>query len=276
MKKVTCLTFSVFLFLCFANAQSSREIYSFNDEWRFLLEDMDNCEVQEFDDSNWRVLNLPHDWSIELEFDEEAPAGGRGGYLPGGIGWYRKTFDLTDWNDERVVWIDFEGVYMNSSVWINGHHLGIHPYGYTGFYYDLTPYLKEGENIIAVKVDNSMQPNSRWYTGSGIYRNVWLTFMSKIHIAHWGVFVHTPEITDEKAIVNIETSIVNNGYEGREAVLRSTVLNKGDEKVGSYESIISLNGKKKTDYYQEINVKNPDLWSVESPTLYKLVSEIFC
>ncbi len=274
MKRTTCLILSFFLFLGIVNAQTGREVYSLNYNWKFLLEDINNGDDVYLDDSNWRVLNLPHDWSIESEFDRDAPAGGRGGYLPGGLAWYRKTFDLKHWSDDRKVWIDFEGVYMNADVWINGHHLGFHPYGYTGFYYDLTPYLNEGKNTLAVRVNNSLQPNSRWYTGSGIYRNVWLTFLNKIHIRHWGVFVQTPEITDEEALVKIETLIENNGFVDDETILRSTILNFDNETVGSCESNIYVENKNSAKYVHEIKVGSPDLWSNESPNLYKLVSEI--
>ena len=274
MKKTTCLILSVFFLISSVNAQNSREIYSFNDNWKFLLNDIDNGEDVRLDDSKWRAINLPHDWSIELEFVREAPAGGRGGYLPGGIAWYRKTFNLEEWSNDKVVWIDFEGVYMNSDVWINGHHLGSHPYGYTGFYYDLTPYLKDGENTIAVRVDNSSQPNSRWYTGSGIYRNVWLTITSKLHIGHWGVFVQTPEITEEMAVVRIETNIEDDGFNGNQAVLRSYILNSNNDTVGNYKSSIYVNKNNKAKNVYEIEVERPDLWSVKTPNLYKLISEI--
>lgn len=131
--------------------------------WKFMQADINDADTPAFDDRKWRTLNLPHDWSIEGEFKEDAPTKGNGGYLPTGVGWYRKHFSLSSIPKAQTIWIEFDGVYMNSDVWINGHHLGKHPYGYTSFHYALTPFLKKGDNIIAVRVDNSVQPNSRWY-----------------------------------------------------------------------------------------------------------------
>ncbi|MHB8581041.1 MAG: sugar-binding domain-containing protein [Ignavibacteriaceae bacterium] len=192
------------------NKVEGRERLLMDYNWKFHLGDTIDADKFSFDDSNWRTLNLPHDWSIEGTFSQDAPAGGNGGYLPTGIGWYRKHFEITKNDLSKKIWIEFDGVYMNSNVWINGNHLGLHPYGYTSFYYDLTPYLKEGENIVAVRVDNSLQPNSRWYTGSGIYRNVWLVKLEPLHISHWGVYVTTPEVSKESAIVKVRTKIDNN------------------------------------------------------------------
>src|ERR1700730_15536192 len=157
-----------------ANPRPGRTV-SFNDDWRFYLGDVGSGQNPELDDSQWRILNLPHDWSIEGEFSEKNPATPGGGALPGGIGWYRKTFSISDNAKAKKVFVDFDGVYRNSEVWINGHYLGKRPYGFSSFQYDLSPYLNDGKNIIAVRVDNSQQPNCRWYSGSGIYRNVWLT-----------------------------------------------------------------------------------------------------
>ena len=177
----------------------------FNQGWRFHLGDVPDAKDPGFDDSQWRQLNLPHDWSIEGEFDEKNPAGTGGGALPGGTGWYRKTFNVPATAKGKLVFIDFDGVYRNSEVWINGHYLGKRPYGYSSFEYDLTPFLNYGsqKNVIAVKVDNSEQPNSRWYSGSGIYRNVWLTTIEKVHVDHWGTYVTTPGVSEQSATVKI-------------------------------------------------------------------------
>ena len=151
-------------------------------DWQFHLEDVTGAEQPSYYDKKWRTLDLPHDWSIEGHYSEHNPSGWHGGYLPGGIGWYRKVIMWQpEWKDRKVT-IDFDGVYMNSDVWINGHHLGHRPNGFISFRYDLTPWLKERENIIAVRVDNSKQPSSRWYTGSGIYRHVWLNVTGYIHV----------------------------------------------------------------------------------------------
>ena len=197
---------------------------------KFQLGDKQGAEQTSFDDGNWRVLNLPHDWSIEGEYNKDEPTGGSGGYLPTGIGWYRRHFQMTKDDLAKHIWIEFDGVYMNSDVWLNGHHLGNYPYGYSSFYYELSPYLVEGENIIAVRVDNSKQPNTRWYTGSGIYRHVWLVKTNPLHIAHWGIYAFTPAVSTESATMNISTKIENKNKSLKKGKLQSVLIdNKGKE-----------------------------------------------
>lgn len=158
----------------------------FNDGWMFWLGDTVEAKNESFKDDSWRRLTLPHDWSIEGKFDKDEPAGNDGGFLPMGIGWYRKTFSLPKEADGKKLQLYFEGVYMNSDVYVNGQRAGGHPYGYSSFFVDITPYVKAGKNTLAVRVDNSKQKNCRWYTGSGIYRNVWWIEKEPIHIANWG------------------------------------------------------------------------------------------
>jgi beta-galactosidase len=155
---------------------------SFNDDWRFHLGDVKYGQNLQLDDTKWRSRDLPHDWSIEGEFSEKNPATPGGGALPGGIGWYRKTFTMPEAAKGKLFFVEFDGVYRNSEVWINGRYLGKRPYGYISFRFELTPYLNFGKqtNLIAVRVDNSQQPNSRSYSGSGIYRNVWLTGRTRL------------------------------------------------------------------------------------------------
>jgi beta-galactosidase len=180
-------------------AQQIRQHLLVDYQWRFAQSDVTGADKLEFDDSRWRELNLPHDWSVEGEFKEDAPTKGSGGYLPTGIGWYRKHFHLSSVQKDQTVWIEFDGVYMNSDAWLNGRHLGKHPYGYTSFYYDLTPFVKKGENVLAVRVDNSIQTNSRWYSGSGIYRHVWLNISGPVHIAQWGTYITMPSVDSSSA-----------------------------------------------------------------------------
>ncbi len=167
----------------------TRTVRLFTKGWKFYLGDATSSLVvaPAYNDSNWRSLNLPHDWSIEQQFDKNSPTGTGGGALRGGLGWYRKTFTLPAATAGKQVYIDFDGVYRNSEVWINGHYLGKRPNGYISFRYELTPWLHYGneKNVLAVRVDNSKQPNSRWYSGSGIYRNVWLVMVSRLHVAYW-------------------------------------------------------------------------------------------
>ncbi len=170
-----------------APAAAQRARYSMDPGWRFTLGDPPRAEAPGFDDRGWRRLDLPHDWSIEGTPREDAPGGGRVGYFPTGIGWYRKTFRVPSGLNGRVALLEFDGVYMNGDVCLNGHHLGQRPYGYTSFAYDVTRELVPGVNLVAVRVDNSNQPNSRWYSGSGIYRHTWLTLTGPLHVAHRGV-----------------------------------------------------------------------------------------
>jgi beta-galactosidase len=161
---------------------------TFDDGWRFSRGDIAGAHLPDFQDAAWNAVDLPHDWSIAGPFDEDDPSGGQGGYLPTGIGWYRKPFVLPAAMAGKRVQIQFDGVYQCSGVWINGQHLGMRPYGFITFAYDLTPHLHFGgePNIVAVRVDNSLQPNARWYTGSGIYRHTWLITTTPVHIATWG------------------------------------------------------------------------------------------
>lgn len=243
-------------------------LFDFN--WKFQLGDVSNAEKSNFDDSDWRVLDLPHDWSIEGEISKDAPAGGNGGYFPTGIGWYRKDFNVDKEDLKKIVWIEFDGVYMNSEVWINGNYLGIHPYGYTSFYYNLTDYLKEGKNIIAVKVDNSKQPNSRWYTGSGIYRNVWLVKQKPLHFAHWGVYFTTPEVSQESAVIKVKTKIENEYNSLKNGTLVSELIDNNGIEIAANKIQFSLNSENTEELNQELKVTSPELWSVDSPYLYQL------
>ena len=207
----------------------------FNQDWRFHLGDVQGGQRPDFNDSTWRTLNVPHDWSIEGAFDEKSPAGTGGGALNGGIGWYRKTFTVPATAKGKLVFIDFDGVYRNSEVWINGNYLGKRPYGYSSFQYELTRFLNFGskQNVIAVKVDNSQQPNSRWYSGSGIYRNVWLTTVNEIHVDHWGTWISIPEINDRSATVAVETSVRNQSSRDVQVEVVTEVYEAGGRQVAS-------------------------------------------
>src|SRR5881628_1319388 len=258
-----------------ANPRPGKTV-SFNQAWRFNLGDVANGQDPNLDDSNWRELNLPHDWSIEGKFDENNPAGTGGGALPGGIGWYRKTFNIPVTSKAKLVFIDFDGIYRNSEVWINGHYLGKRPYGYISFEYELTPYLNFGpqKNVIAVKVDNSQQPNSRWYSGSGIYRNVWLTTIEKVHVDHWGTYVTTPEVSEQSSTVAIKTQ-VRNGSDSSAPVNLTTIIYDAEERpVGrAVGRNVAAKGSN-AEVSQTIRVSRPMLWSDGRPYLYKVVSQL--
>src|SRR5271156_3279504 len=184
---------------------------SFDQQWKFCKGDTEGAQSPDFKDGGWRTLDLPHDWSIEGPFSEDAPAAGTGAYLPTGIGWYLKHFTLPATARGKRVVLQFDGVYQRSEVWINGTSLGMQPYGFSTFSYDLTPHLKPAgkPNQIAVRVDNSLQPNCRWYTGSGIYRHTWLIITDPIHLAQWGTFITTPSISPESATAEVTTRVIN-------------------------------------------------------------------
>jgi len=256
--------------------ESPRSRTGFNTGWRFLLSDDAQAAQYYYNDSSWRLLDLPHDWSIEGEFSETNPATPGGGALPGGIGWYRKAFKVDPAEKDKLFSIEFDGVYRNSEVWINGHLLGNRPYGYSSFRYDLTPWLKYGseENIIAVRVDNSQQPNSRWYSGSGIYRNVWLVSTEKTAIDHWGTFITTPEVSDDKALVRIEVKIRNTTGDSETVSLVSSVYDADDRKVVTVITKSLQLEDTITTVNQEVTVKDPLLWSDKEPNLYRVVTDI--
>ena len=254
--------------------QTGRKVL-FDYNWKFLLGDYPAVSTDGYNDDNWRNLDLPHDWSIEGKLDPNNSTGTGGGYLPAGIGWYRKKFDAPSaWRGKRVS-IYFEGVYMNSQVFINGKSLGVHPYGYTSFYYDLTPYLNsDKENIISVRVDNSQQPNCRWYSGSGIYRHVWLIVTDPIHIGHWGVAITTGEVSSKKAAVQVKTLIKNETASPQIVVLSTELTDKNSRNAGNGQVKVELEANSEKEVVQTITVKNPLLWSPETPDLYQALIKV--
>src|SRR5258706_8301173 len=258
---------------------SSRTIIDFNKNWKFYLGDDSAAINPAYDDSNWRRLNLPHDWSIEGDFRETNPSTNQGGALPTGIGWYRKTFVLPSSAQNKNVRIEFDGIYCNSEVWINGHYLGKRPNGYISFQYDLTLFIKQApeKNSITVKVDDSQQPDSRWYSGSGIYRNTRLVISNKLSIDYDGVFVTKPVVNPGEAIVNIKTRIVNSTGQSRWIDLRSDIYDVNGKLVGRAKNISSKIkiGLQDTEVDQALRVVRPALWSVDLPCLYKAVIRIF-
>ncbi len=254
-----------------------RIVEDFNFNWNFKLGDHPEAIQENCNASEWRNLDLPHDWSIEGTFSEAHPTKPEGGALPAGLGWYRKTFSLPiDWKNKQVS-VAFDGVYRNSEVWINGHYLGKRPYGYISFAYDLSNYLKFGEekNIISVKVDNSEQPNSRWYTGSGIYRNVRLVATDKLHIAHWGTYVTTPKVSKDNASVNLEVTLQNDANSIKTYKIVSKILNAEKLEIAQITSEETINKNTSKVTSQTFEVLNPILWNIEKPYLYKIKTTIY-
>lgn len=258
-------------FLCVKSYAFERHLW--DEGWRFALHNDDKAHETTFDDHAWRVLDLPHDWAIEGDFYALNPSGANGGALPGGIGWYRKHLNLND-NDaySRYV-LHFDGAYMNTSVYVNGQLVGVRPYGFISFSYDITPYLKkQGDNVVAVKVDNSKQPNSRWYTGCGIYRHVYLMKSSDIRIEEWGVQALT-EVKKGKGKVSLNTKIENPSGRSRRVMVHQTLWNKAHQMVSKASKACQVEAKGAT-ISQLLNVNKPQLWSLESPNLYTITTEI--
>ncbi|MDU4884438.1 Ig-like domain-containing protein [uncultured Clostridium sp.] len=252
----------------------------FNDGWKFNLGDVPDAKNKNYDDESWRSLTLPHDWSIEQDFNKNSPSTHEGGFLDGGIGWYRKSFVLPKEMEGKKITIDFDGVYMDSYIYVNGEQVGNHPYGYTPFSFDITDNLIcDGvtENVISVKVNNR-QPSSRWYSGSGIYRDVKLTVTNKVYVEQYGTYVTTPNLESEyakgKATVNIKTDITNEEGSDKEVNLISTIYDAKGNKVGDSTSTQVINANSTYKYDQNIEVKNPELWGIENPYLYSVVTTV--
>lgn len=231
---------------CMLTAQA-RERQNFDNGWRFVLADSAQMSKTDYHDTHWRALNLPHDWAVEGDFLCSNPSGAGGGALPGGIGWYRKTFNLQKKQGERY-FIEFDGVYMNARVYINGKEVGYRPYGYSSFEYDITPYLIAGRNVVAVRVDNSDQPNSRWYSGCGIYRHVWFTKTADVHVKHWGMHV----VANPDGRISVTADVES---QGKAYKVRNQVFDAQGRAVG-------------------LKVHRPHLWSVDDPYIYKVRTQV--
>ena len=261
--------------LCDATVGDARTKVSIGDGWSFHLGEAPGAESPSFDDAKWRKLDVPHDWSIEQPYDPTMPGGSSVGYLPGGIGWYRKAFTLPESDKGKKIAVDFDGVYMDSQVWINGHLLGHRPNGYVGLRYDLTPYLKYGSEPNHIAVRANVEPSgSRWYPGAGIYRHVWLTKMNQIHVAHMGTYVTTPEVSKEKASVRLRTEVENQSSEASDVVLSSVIVDSNGKTVANAESTQRVVGGAMQEFDQQFVVINPQLWSPDSPDMYEVLSTV--
>ena len=248
------------LFLLFVSTlvitnATARERINFDKGWRFSLGDNMAWSTNEYDDSRWRLLDLPHDWAIEGSFSADNPSGAGGGALPGGVAWYRKHFYV---KDVAKYFLEFDGVYQNAVVFVNGEVVDYRPYGYSSFEIDITRYMRCDGNVIAVRVDNSDQPNSRWYSGCGIYRHVWLTKTDYVHVKHWGMHVQTDAKT---GAVKVKTEVAGKGFR-----INYSVLN------GSGQEVASGAGQNATMYVNTATLKR---WSPETPNIYKVRARIF-
>jgi beta-galactosidase/beta-glucuronidase len=243
-----------------------------NDNWKFNLQDTPDAQNKTFDDTKWQSVNVPHDWSVKGQLSPTLAS--CTGYLPGGIAWYRKSINISQSKSGEKVYLYFEGVYNRSEVFINGHSLGKRPNGYISFAYDATPFIKYGEeNTISVRVDHSQSADSRWYTGSGIYRNVWLVYSNPVHIAQWGVYAY-PEVNKGNGTSNVEVDIEN----GSKAKTNLTVVNelftKEGKSVAKTTSKVEVAQNQKGKILTKLNVSNPQLWDINNPNLYELKTTV--
>jgi len=268
------VTIIIFLLIsltrCGRPAETNLSDFSFN--WQFHKGDTAGGEAVSFDDSGWRILDLPHDWTIEGPFSKDNSS--CTGYLPGGIGWYRKEFIVPGNDRGKKIYVSFDGVYNNSEVWINGSSLGKRPNGYISFRYDITPFVKYGrKNLLAVRVDHTKDADSRWYTGSGIYRNVNLIITPLVHIEQWGVFAAPKNVSAESAQLDIEVSILNESPSDANVTLTNHLLLNNDSVSRSSEMLLLKPGSSQT-VAQQMNLKDIALWSPGKPELYSLVTVI--
>ncbi len=271
---VAAILFSLSLGVWGQPAWAARTYIDLNPDWRFAKGDAANAMMSAFDDSSWRQLDVPHDWSIEGPFGPEYGSGN--GYAPGGIAWYRKHFTLDAAQQGKRVAVEFDGVYDHSQVYINGFIVGGRPFGYGSFQCDLTPYIKfgSGRNVLAVRVDHSRFADSRWYTGSGIYRNVRLRVTDKLHVAYNGIYVTTPQVRETSAVVRVETTLDNASGQGRSVSVRSQILGPDGSEVASLTTAANAGGGVNPPVVQEIPLDRPQLWSIESPTMYTLRTQV--
>ena len=265
-----------------ADSPSPRVVKLFDDDWRFFKGDAPGADAVEFDDSQWRKLDVPHDWSIEGPFDQSNPTRGAGGFLPAGVGWYRKQFTLPDDYAKRRVFIEFDGVMANSEAWINGHSLGKRPFGYVSFRYDMTGHLNFGVgtmNVIAVKADNSKQPASRWYAGAGIYRHVHLEAVDPVHLDLWPQFVTTKLNDDGHATVHIQSIVKNDSDSPRKVTVQTGLVDPEGNLVNTHSAQIPHEFKtiapgETATFEEDLNVAQPKLWDLDHPHLYQAVTRM--
>src|SRR4051794_16031070 len=268
------------------NSSDKPRTLSFDQDWRFIKDDPAGAENPDFDDSRWRTLSLPHDWSIE-DLPGQGADSVRGpfskasfgkagtGYMIGGTAWYRKYFTISKTDQGKTAYLQFDGVYMNADVWINGKHIGNHPYGYTSFWFNITPFLNPNgqPNAVAVQVKNEGM-NARWYSGSGIYRHTWLTLVNPVHVAPWGVHVTTSDATERQAGVEVVTSVTNAEKQNIPLSYVVKVLAPSGAEVGRATMALSIAAGQTKELKQIVSVTNPALWSLEKPSLYRAQVEL--
>jgi len=250
-------------------AEEPRAVVDFDFDWKFTKENVTGAQQPDFDDSRWQTVNLPHDWSIEGPYSEQWAS--CTGYLPGGVGWYRKTFTVEPAWKGKIVLIEFDGVYKNSEVWINGHYLGMRPFGYIGFQYELTEHLRfDGPNVVAVRADHSDFADSRWYSGSGIYRHVRLIITSPLHFVPGRVYVQAKPLDGGKAALTIESTLLNASRQTAPMEIILTVFDPAGHQAASQKSNGYIEAGNRLIQRQNFTLEKALLWCPEQPLLYRL------
>jgi beta-galactosidase len=265
------------LFLCgiATHAESPRRVTELSTGWSFQRGDIANAQAPEFSDAAWQAVTVPHDWAIAGPFDQNAPTKGSGAFMPSGVSWYRRHIALSRMDADKKIYIEFDGVMAHSSVWLNGHLLGERPNGYVSFGYELTPYMHDGDNVLAVRTDTSQQPASRWYEGAGIYRKVRLVVEDPIHIVKWGTYITTPAVSAVQAQVRVQVQVANQSEMASDVSLRIRLVapdgmiaaratSPGQQIAigtnGSFDVMVKLNG--------------PYRWSLTHPDMYRAVVDV--
>jgi beta-galactosidase len=255
------------------SAVQNRVAVSFDPGWRFFKGDPPHAEDPDFDDPYWPVVSLPHDWSILGPFDEKNPTGGAGAFLPSGVGWYRKHFVLPGTYQDQRLFIEFDGVMANSDVWLNGVHLGKRPNGYVTFRYELTPHLRKGMqemNVLAVRMDTSAQPASRWYTGAGIYRHVRMIIVGPVHVDQWSTVVTTPRASAAEAAIHLQTSVVNQSGAPHSVTVQIRIAGPDGKAIHTLETLAqSIAPGASAVFQQDLTTPSPQLWDMSHPALYQ-------
>ena len=274
-EKQLCVFLIIMTIITACSQEYVRETLDFTEGWKFHFGDDAQAFSPEFNDQSWRSLDLPHDWSIESDFSQDYPATPDGGALPGGVGWYRKTFCIDKKQEGKRFLIDFDGVYWDSEMWLNGQSLGKRPNGFISFRHDITSCIHyDRPNVLAVRVDNSQQPNSRWYSGSGIYRNVRLTIANPVYVDLWGTHVTTPFVTEKSARLDIRTTVKNETDTPQEIIVRQVLQDAVQKEVAVASQTLRIESSSSAEVAQEMELAAPHLWNIDAPYLYTLVTSI--
>lgn len=276
MKKIISTTAVVMMVMLLSLPSVAREKTRINFDWKFKIGDFEGAKNVDYNDSDWEVVNLPHDGSIYGEFVQDTLGGNRrNGYRPRNIGWYRKDLNIEEIQPGKRYIIEFESVYRAAEVWMNGEYCGIAMNGYLDFEYDITSKIKKGNNVISVRYDNTFKDSSRWYTGEGINRDVYLHVLDEVHVARYGTFVSTPKIRDEYANVSIETEVVNESSDSILCKLETAILNTKGDTVAKTVSIVPMASSETYKFQQSAKVDNPEIWELDNPAMYKAVSLVY-